>query len=144
MARHEDPQGRHVLVTGGKDRGKTGRVLRTEPRKRRVYVEGLNIVKRHQRPRSVKDTQKGAEAGGIIEKEGPIHVSNVMLLDPTDNKPTRVGVAGQGRQARALREAHRDRGRRSGPKMEATVTEAQRAAPPPRLRELYASEVAPS
>jgi large subunit ribosomal protein L24 len=81
-----------VLVTGGKDRGKTGRVLRTEPAKRRVYVEGLNIVKRHQRPRSIKDTQKGAEAGGIIEKEGPIHVSNVILLDPTENKPTRVGV----------------------------------------------------
>src|ERR671937_2017566 len=82
----------HVLVIAGKDRGKTGRVLRTEPAKRRVYVEGLNMVKRHQRPRSVKDTQKSAQAGGIIAKEGPIHVSNVMLLDPTDNKPTRVGV----------------------------------------------------
>jgi large subunit ribosomal protein L24 len=81
-----------VLVTGGKDRGKTGRVLRTEPGRQRVYVEGLNIIKRHERPRSVKDTQKSAQAGGIIEKEGPIHVSNVMLLDPTDNKPTRVGV----------------------------------------------------
>ena len=74
-----------------------------------VYVEGLNIVKRHQRPRSVKDTQKGGEVGGIIEKEGPIHVSNVMLLDPTDNKPTRVGMrARRRRQARALREAHRE------------------------------------
>jgi large subunit ribosomal protein L24 len=81
-----------VLVTAGKDRGKTGRVLRTEPGRRRVYVEGLNMVKRHQRPRSVKDTQKSAEAGGIIDKEGPIDVSNVMLLDPTDNKPTRVGM----------------------------------------------------
>src|SRR3954453_7216920 len=81
-----------VLVTGGKDRGKTGRVLRTEPGKARVFVEGLNIVKRPQPPRSIKDTQKGGEAGGIIEKEGPIHVSKVMLLDPTDNKPTRVGV----------------------------------------------------
>jgi large subunit ribosomal protein L24 len=81
-----------VLVTGGKDRGKTGRVLRTEPAKQRLYVEGLNTVKRHQRPRSIKDTQRSAEAGGIIEKEAPIHVSNVMLLDPTDNKPTRVGV----------------------------------------------------
>jgi large subunit ribosomal protein L24 len=81
-----------VVVTGGKDRGKTGRVLRTDPGKRRVYVEGLNMVKRHQRPRSIKDTQKGAQAGGIIEKEGPIHVSNVMLLDPQDNQPTRVGV----------------------------------------------------
>ena len=81
-----------VVVTGGKERGKTGRVLRTDPRKARVYVEGLNMIKRHQRPRSIKDTQKGAQAGGIIEKEGPIHVSNVMLLDPQDNQPTRVGV----------------------------------------------------
>jgi large subunit ribosomal protein L24 len=81
-----------VVVTGGKDRGKTGRVLRTDPGKRRVYVEGLNMIKRHQRPRSIKDTQKGGQAGGIIEKEGPIHVSNVMLLDPQDNQPTRVGV----------------------------------------------------
>jgi large subunit ribosomal protein L24 len=82
----------NVIVTRGKDRGKTGRVIRTEPKRRRVYVEGLNIVKRHQRPRTVKDTQRGGEAGGIIEKEGPIDVSNVMLLDPQDNKPTRVGV----------------------------------------------------
>jgi large subunit ribosomal protein L24 len=82
----------HVIITAGKDKGKTGRVLRTEPAKGRVYVEHLNIVKRHQRPRSVKDTQRGGEAGGIIEKEGPIDASNVMLLDPKDNKPTRVGV----------------------------------------------------
>ena len=85
-------KGDTVMVIAGKDKGKTGRVLRTEPAKHRVYVEGLNIVKRHQRPRSVKDTQKSAQAGGIIEKEGPIDVSNVMLLDPGDNKPTRVGV----------------------------------------------------
>jgi len=90
-----------VVVIAGKDRGKTGRVLRTEPAKRRLYVEGLNIVKRHQRPRSVKDTTRGGEAGGIIEKEGPIDVSNVMLLDPQDNKPTRVGVrAKDGRRIR--------------------------------------------
>ena len=80
-----------VIVTAGKDKGKTGRVLRTEPGKGRVYVEGLNMVKRHMRPRSIKDAQKG-EAGGIFDKEGPIDVSNVMLLDPQDNKPTRVGV----------------------------------------------------
>jgi large subunit ribosomal protein L24 len=86
----------HVLVTRGKDRGKSGRVIRTDPRRRRVYVENLNVVKRHQRPRSVKDTQRGGEAGGIIEKEGPIDVSNVMLLDPQDNKPTRVGVRREG------------------------------------------------
>jgi large subunit ribosomal protein L24 len=80
-----------VVVITGKDKGKTGRVLRTEPDRRRVYVEGLNIVKRHTRPRSVKDTQK-AQASGIIDQEGPIDVSNVMLLDPADNEPTRVGV----------------------------------------------------
>ena len=82
----------NVKVIGGKDRGKTGRVVRTEPDKGRVYVEGLNIVKRHQRPVSVKDFLKGGEVGGIIEKEGPIHISNVMLLDPSDNKPTRGEV----------------------------------------------------
>ena len=82
----------NVMITAGKDRGKTGRVLRTEPRRHRLYVEGLNIVKRHQRPTSVKDSSRGGEAGGIIEKEGPIDISNVMLIDPQDNKPTRVGV----------------------------------------------------
>jgi large subunit ribosomal protein L24 len=81
-----------VMVIGGKDAGKTGRVTRTEPKRRRVYVEGLNMVKRHERPRSVKDAERGAQIGGIVEKEGPIHVSNVMLLDPKTNKPTRVGV----------------------------------------------------
>ena len=50
------------------------------------------MIKRHERPRSVKDASRGGEVGGIVEKEGPIHVSNVMLLDPKDNKPTRVGV----------------------------------------------------
>jgi large subunit ribosomal protein L24 len=86
----------HVKVVGGKERGKTGRVLRTDPKRQTVYVEGLNIVKRHERPRSVKETQRGGEVGGIIEKEGPIHVSNVMLLDPQDNKTTRVGVRRDG------------------------------------------------
>lgn len=81
-----------VVVTSGKDAGKTGRVVRTDPKRRRVYVEGLNIVKRHERPRSVQNTQRGGKVGGIVEKEGPIDVSNVMLLDPKNNKPTRVGV----------------------------------------------------
>ena len=81
-----------VVVTAGKDRGKTGKVIRTEPKKHRIYVEGLNIVKRAQRPRSVKDAQKGGEVGGIIEKEGPIDISNVMLLDPANNKPTRIRI----------------------------------------------------
>jgi len=80
-----------VVITSGKDAGKTGRVTRTDPKKRRVYVEGLNLVKRHEPPRSQGDL-KNAQAGGIVEKEGPIDVSNVMLLDPKGNKPTRVGV----------------------------------------------------
>jgi large subunit ribosomal protein L24 len=78
-----------VIVISGKDRGKQGKVLRVEPRKDRVFVEGLNMVKRHQRP---QQTAAGQQAGGVIEKEGPIHLSNVMLLDPKDGKPTRVGI----------------------------------------------------
>ena len=81
-----------VIVIGGKDRGKTGKVLRVEPKKQKVFVEGLNIVKRHQRPSQVQGSTRPDAAGGVIEKEGPIHISNVMLLDPGDNKPTRVGV----------------------------------------------------
>ncbi|MFN8162506.1 MAG: 50S ribosomal protein L24 [Solirubrobacterales bacterium] len=80
-----------VVVISGKDAGKTGRVVRTDPQRRRVYVEGLNIIKRHERARSAGD-MTSAQAGGIVEKEGPIHVSNVMLLDPKANKATRVGV----------------------------------------------------
>lgn len=80
-----------VVLIGGKDAGKKGRVVRTDPKKRRVYVEGLNMIKRHERPRSQGDL-KNAQAGGIVEKEGPIDISNVMLLDPKDNKPTRIGV----------------------------------------------------
>ncbi len=75
-----------VLITSGKDKGKSGKVVRVDPSRRKVFVENLNVVKRHQRPRTMN------EQGGIIEKEGPIDVSNVVLLDPTDNKPTRIGV----------------------------------------------------
>lgn len=78
-----------VIVISGKDRGKTGKVLRVDPKKERVYIEGLNIVKRHQRP---TQTASGQQAGGVIEREGPIHVSNVALIDPKDGKPTRVGI----------------------------------------------------
>jgi large subunit ribosomal protein L24 len=76
-----------VVLIAGKDRGKTGRVLRVEPDRGRVFVEGLNIVKRHQRP-----TPGTNQPGGVIEKEGPIHISNVALVDPKDGKPTRVRV----------------------------------------------------
>ena len=79
-----------VIVISGKDRDKTGRVLRVDPKKSRVYVEGLNIIKRHQRPTQSTDPAKAA--GGVVEKEGPIHISNVMLIDPKTKKPTRVGV----------------------------------------------------
>src|SRR5438876_524782 len=82
-----------VVVISGKDRGKTGKVMRVDPAKQRVYVEGLNLVKRHQRPQQVRDAQRAESVGGVIEKEGPIHISNVMLIDPRDKKPTRVGVS---------------------------------------------------
>ena len=87
-----------VKVISGKDRGKTGRVLRTDPARSRVYVEGLNIQKRHQRPQTLRDTQRAQELGGVIEVEGPIHVSNVQLLDPKSGAPTRVGVKRDGRR----------------------------------------------
>ena len=88
-----------VIVISGKDRGKTGRILRVDPANERVYVEGLNIVKRHTKPRP-----GSTDPGGIVESEGPIHVSNVMLLDPQDNKPTRVGISREdGKRARVAR-----------------------------------------
>ena len=88
--------GDEVLVISGKDKGKKGKVLRVEPVMRRVYVEGLNIVKRHQKPRQVAGAQRAEQVGGVIEKEGPIHISNVMLIDPKSKKPTRVGVSREG------------------------------------------------
>ena len=81
-----------VIVIGGKDRGKRGKVLRVDPAKNRVYIEGLNMIKRHQRPRQVAGAQRAEEVGGVIEREGPVHMSNVMLVDPADGKPTRVGI----------------------------------------------------
>jgi large subunit ribosomal protein L24 len=79
-----------VIVIGGKDRGKRGKVLRVDPQKNKVFVEGLNMVKRHQKPQQVGT--RGGQVGGVIDKEGPIHISNVMLVDPKDGKPTRVHV----------------------------------------------------
>jgi large subunit ribosomal protein L24 len=77
-----------VMVIAGKDKGKTGKVIRTDPKKERVYVEGLNMVKRHQRPLPGRPNMPV----GVIEKEGAIHVSNVAIVDPKDHKPTRLGV----------------------------------------------------
>ena len=77
-----------VVVISGKDKGRKGKVIRTDPKRDRVYVEGVNIVKRHQRPTPGRPNAPV----GVIEKEGPVHVSNVAVVDPKDNKPTRVGV----------------------------------------------------
>jgi large subunit ribosomal protein L24 len=79
-------KGDTVIVVAGKERGKKGKVLRVLPEKGRVVVERINMIKKHQRP-----TQK-IRQGGIIEREGAIHLSNVMLVDPGSNKPTRVGM----------------------------------------------------
>ena len=92
MSRAKIRRDDEVVVISGKDRGKSGRVLRVDPKNARVYVEGLNIVKRHQRPQQVRGAQRAETVGGVVEKEGAIHISNVMLIDPRDNKPTRVGV----------------------------------------------------
>jgi large subunit ribosomal protein L24 len=81
-----------VRVIAGKDKGRTGRVLRVDPAKQKVYVEGANIIKRHTKPRTLRDTQRAQEIGGIVEMEGPIHISNVMLIDPETNEPTRVRI----------------------------------------------------
>src|SRR5438067_13533360 len=99
-----------VVVISGKDRGKTGKVMRVDPAKQKVYVEGLNLVKRHQRPQQVRDAQRAETVGGVIEKEGPIHISNVMPLDPKDDKPTRVSTetdAEGNRHRVARRSGHR-------------------------------------
>jgi large subunit ribosomal protein L24 len=95
-----------VEVMSGKDKGKTGKVLRVEPKKNRVFVEGMNMQKRHQRPRSLRDTQRADAVGGVIEREGPIHISNVMLVDPKDNKPTRVRIERKdGRRVRVAKKS---------------------------------------
>jgi large subunit ribosomal protein L24 len=77
-------KGDKVRVIAGKDKGKEGRVLRTNPEERRAFVEGVNIQKRHTRP------SQQNQQGGIIELEGPIQVSNLMLVCPNCSQPTRV------------------------------------------------------
>ena len=79
-------KGDTVIVVAGKERGKKGKVLRVIPEKSRVVVERINMIKKHQKP-----TQK-LRQGGIIEREGAIHLSNVMLVDPGSDRPTRVGM----------------------------------------------------
>ncbi|NOX20954.1 MAG: 50S ribosomal protein L24 [Nitrospirae bacterium] len=89
----------NVVVIAGKEKGKKGRVIAVIPKKQRVIVEKVNIIKRHMRP-SQKYTQ-----GGIIEKEGPIHISNVMLICPRCDTPTRIGnkILEDGRKLRVCK-----------------------------------------
>src|SRR5436190_18863320 len=86
-----------VQVLAGKDRGKQGHVIDARPADRRVIVENLNIVKRHSRPKPLRDASRmgGTQMtpGGVIDKPAPIPISNVMLVCPTCNRPTRVGMA---------------------------------------------------
>ncbi len=91
-------KGDRVVVTTGRDQGKTGEVLGVMPKEGRVLVQGVNMVKRHTR---ASQTQQG----GIIEREAPVHLSNVMLADPKTGEPTRVGfkVLDDGRKVRVAK-----------------------------------------
>jgi large subunit ribosomal protein L24 len=110
MARPKIRKGDRVKVIAGKAAGHVGNVLRTDPVKSKVWVEGANIQKRHEKPRTLRDVQRGGQIGGIIEAEGPIHISNVMLLDRTTNEPTRVGSrrGDDGRRVRVSRRTGKD------------------------------------
>jgi len=101
MATAHVRKGDTVIVVAGKDRGKRGRVLRVLPDESRVVVERINMIKKHQRP-----TQK-LRQGGIIEREGSIHLSNVMLVDPTSDRPTRIGMRAlaDGKKVRVARKS---------------------------------------
>jgi large subunit ribosomal protein L24 len=101
-----------VHVLSGKDRGKQGRVLEARPKEQRVLVENLNMIKRHTRPRPMANPsrmgQQQIQPGGVIDKAAPIPISNVMLVCPTCNRPTRVGtvmkeVHGEQRRVRVCR-----------------------------------------
>jgi large subunit ribosomal protein L24 len=76
-----------VVVISGKDKGKRGRVIEVLPKVARVRVEGVNRIKRHTKPNPQKNVK-----GGIVERENPVHVSTVSLIDPKSDKPTRVGM----------------------------------------------------
>ena len=90
----------NVVVTTGKDRGKSGRVVRLVPEKNLLVVEGVNIIKRHTKPNPQKNVK-----GGVVEREAPLHASNVQIVCPECSKPTRVGkkVLDDGRKVRVCR-----------------------------------------
>ena len=94
-------KGDTVLVIAGKDKGAKGKVIQAYPTRDRVLVEGVNRIKKHTR---VSQTQRGAQSGGIVTQEAPIHVSNVMVVD-SDGKPTRVGkkTTDEGKRVRISR-----------------------------------------
>ncbi len=79
-------KGDRVVLLSGKDKGKSGVVLEVRPKEQRVLIEGVNIMKRHTKPRPPN------EPGGVIERPAPVHLSNVALIDPKDNRPTRVRI----------------------------------------------------
>jgi large subunit ribosomal protein L24 len=95
-------KGDKVIVLTGRDRGRGGEVLEVRPAEDRALVRGINMVKRHQR-------QTAQQEGGIISKEGTIHLSNLALADPKDGKPTRVGfkIVGEGHTRKKVRFAKR-------------------------------------
>jgi len=99
-------KGDTVVVIAGKDKGAKGKVIAAYPRQDKVLVEGVNRVKKHTR---ISTTQRGAQTGGIVTQEAPIHVSNVMVLD-SDGNPTRVGyrIDDNGQKVRIARSTGKD------------------------------------
>lgn len=85
-------RGDRVIVLAGKDKGHIGEIIRVDHEKNKVFVEGAMIQKVSNRVAQMRNANQGAQTGGIIEREGPIHVSNVALVDPKDNKATRIRV----------------------------------------------------
>ena len=100
MAKLKIKKGDLVEVIAGKDKGRRGKVLRVDPGRQRVVVEGVNFIKRHTRPNPSKNIQ-----GGIVEREAPIHVSNLMVVSPESGRPTRVGysILEDGRKVRVAK-----------------------------------------
>jgi len=85
-------RGDRVIVLSGKSKGHVGEIIRVDHEKNKVYVEGAMVQKVSNRVAQMRNANQGAQTGGIIEREGPIHVSNVALVDPKDNKATRIRV----------------------------------------------------
>ncbi|MCL5292845.1 MAG: 50S ribosomal protein L24 [Actinobacteria bacterium] len=104
MSKLSVKKGDRVEVITGKDKGKRGKILRAIPDKERVVIEGVNLIKRHSKP-----TQKNPQ-GGIVEREAPLHVSNVMVVCSSCNQPTRVGhrLSEEGRKVRVCRKCEGD------------------------------------